>query len=76
MQNLGPETPSTFNQLGTLPAKSQLVKAEMAGLAKPIFIGVTGGTASGKTSFCRRLGEKLKEDITVISLDSFYKGLS
>lgn len=53
-----------------------MVKAEMAGLAKPIFIGVTGGTASGKTSFCRRLGEKLKEDITVISLDSFYKGLS
>lgn len=48
----------------------------ISGLVKPIFIGVTGGTASGKTSFCRRLGEKLKEDITVISLDSFYRGLS
>lgn len=46
------------------------------GLVKPIFIGVTGGTASGKTSFCRRLGETLKEDITIISLDNFYRGLS
>jgi uridine kinase len=42
------------------------------GLVKPIFIGVTGGTASGKTSLCKRIGQKLKEDI----VDNFYKGLS
>jgi uridine kinase len=47
-----------------------------SGLVKPIFIGVTGGTASGKTSLCKRIGEALKEDIAVISLDSFYLGLS
>lgn len=46
------------------------------GLVKPIFIGVTGGTASGKTSLCKRIGQKLKEDIVVISLDNFYKGLT
>ena len=27
-----------------------------SGLVKPIFIGVTGGTASGKTSLCKRIG--------------------
>ena len=43
---------------------------------KPIFIGVTGGTASGKTSLCQRIGDRLKEDIALISLDNFYRGLS
>jgi uridine kinase len=43
---------------------------------KPLFIGVTGGTASGKTSLCKRIGERFDTDIALISLDSFYKGLS
>lgn len=43
---------------------------------KPLFIGIVGGTASGKTSLCRRIGEALKEQMAIVSLDSFYKGLS
>ena len=43
---------------------------------RPLFIGVTGGTASGKTSLCRRLGEQLKTNVALVSLDHFYKGLS
>ena len=43
---------------------------------KPLFIGVVGGTASGKTSLCQRIGVALKEEIALVSLDSFYKGLS
>lgn len=43
---------------------------------KPLFIGVAGGTASGKTSLCRRLGEQLKTNVALVSLDHFYKGLS
>ena len=39
-------------------------------------IGVTGGTASGKTSLCQRIGEGLKSSICILSLDSFYKGLT
>ena len=75
MQNLGTDKDSKF--LGLQAEEPQVEKsAENQGYVKPILIGVTGGTASGKTSFCRRLGEKLKEDICVISLDSFYKGLS
>jgi uridine kinase len=45
-------------------------------IMKPLFIGVTGGTASGKTSLCKRIGERFDTDIALISLDSFYKGLS
>jgi uridine kinase len=45
-----------------------------------LFIGVTGGTASGKTAFVEKLVKKLhkKENINVfcISQDSFYKSLS
>ena len=41
-----------------------------------LLIGVTGGTASGKTSLCHRIGEGLKERISILSLDSFYRGLT
>jgi uridine kinase len=42
-----------------------------------LFIGVTGGTASGKTSLTKRIDERFAESsITVVSLDSFYRGLS
>ena len=42
-----------------------------------LFIGVTGGSASGKTTLAKRLEERFAdESITIVSLDSFYKGLS
>ena len=43
---------------------------------KHLIIGVTGGTASGKTSLCHRIGEGLKQNLCIVSLDSFYKGLT
>ena len=39
-------------------------------------VGLTGGTASGKTSLSKRVGESFQENVAIISLDSFYKGLS
>ena len=42
---------------------------------KHIVIGVAGGTASGKTSLCDRIGKGLEENICIVSLDSFYRGL-
>jgi uridine kinase len=39
-------------------------------------IGVAGGTASGKTSLCARIGRGLNENLCIVSLDSFYRGLS
>lgn len=41
-----------------------------------IFVGVTGGTASGKTTVCHAIKEKIHVDCQVIALDNFYKGLS
>ncbi|CAG9323049.1 unnamed protein product [Blepharisma stoltei] len=42
----------------------------------PIFIGVCGGTASGKTTLCNRISEALGAECTVLGMDHFYKGLT
>ena len=41
-------------------------------------MGVAGGTASGKTTFCKDLFKEIKEleDCTMIPLDSFYLELT
>ena len=43
---------------------------------KPIIIGITGGTASGKTTLCKKIIEALGLECTLLTLDSFYYGLS
>lgn len=43
---------------------------------KPILIGVTGGTASGKTSLCMHIKERIGLQCCYLPLDSFYRGLS
>jgi len=44
---------------------------------RPFLIGVTGGTASGKTSVCEIIIQKLADQrVATISLDSFYRALS
>ena len=49
----------------------------------PFLIGVAGGTASGKTSVCRKIMEALEQHVNssdqrvvMISQDSFYKNLT
>ena len=42
-------------------------------MAKPLVIGIAGGTGSGKTTITRRLTERFGEDVTVIYHDSYYK---
>ena len=39
-------------------------------------IGVCGGTASGKTSLCKRIEERFQDDITIVSCDNYYRGLT
>ena len=40
---------------------------------KPLIIGITGGSGSGKTTFIRQLGERFEQDdICVISQDDYY----
>lgn len=36
-----------------------------AGAPAPFIVGVAGGTASGKTSVCRKIMEQLRKDVPV-----------
>lgn len=41
----------------------------------PLLIGIAGGTASGKTSFCLKLIKQLQLDSVLLEMDCFYKPL-
>ncbi|XP_004489614.1 uridine kinase-like protein 5 [Cicer arietinum] len=44
---------------------------------QPFFIGVAGGTASGKTTVCNRINSQFRDQrIVIINQDSFYHSLS
>lgn len=44
---------------------------------RPIFVGISGGSASGKTSICRMLADSLGiQACIVITTDSFYRDLT
>jgi uridine kinase len=44
---------------------------------RPVFVGITGGSASGKTTFIKKLSEKFNTNqICVISQDHYYKPIS
>ena len=45
---------------------------------KPYFIGIAGGTASGKTTLCREIIKQLNMvgDFTLLTMDNFYKDLT
>ena len=47
-------------------------------MTKPIIIGIAGGTASGKTSVCELVFERIGglKECTLIAMDSFYKELT
>ena len=51
---------------------------ECDGPQRAIFIGIAGGTASGKTTLCKELVKRVQigkyEECTYIPLDNFYKG--
>jgi uridine kinase len=42
----------------------------------PFLIGIAGGTASGKTSFCKKVIEQLHLDSVLLEMDLFYKPLA
>lgn len=54
-----------------------LKKPYFSTMEKPLIIGITGGSGSGKTGFIRDLKENFsKKDITVISQDDYYRNRS
>ncbi|MEQ8581669.1 MAG: uridine kinase [Marinoscillum sp.] len=43
-------------------------------MSKPLLIGITGGSGSGKTLFLKQLMEKFEDgEISLLSLDNYYK---
>ena len=42
---------------------------------RPILVGVSGGTASGKTSMCEIIQEQFPDQCSVVCMDVFYKDL-
>jgi len=56
---------------------NQIASSESEPRNKPFLIGVTGGTASGKTTVCDIIIQKLADQrVTTVSLDSFYRALT
>ena len=47
-------------------------------MPQPFLVGITGGTASGKTTLCQEIFKNLKgvHDCVLLSMDNFYYGLS
>ncbi len=45
-------------------------------MEKPYFVGITGGSGSGKTFFLKKLVEKLGEEVCMISQDNYYRARS
>ena len=43
---------------------------------KPLFIGVTGGTAGGKTTVCDIISKEFESMCSIVTFDNFYKGLT
>lgn len=41
----------------------------------PIFIGIAGGSASGKTSIAKRISDNMNRKVPIISMDWFYRPL-
>ncbi|XP_078175478.1 uridine/cytidine kinase UKL1, chloroplastic-like [Carex rostrata] len=53
------------------------LSSPVAAAKKPFFIGVSGGTASGKTTVCDMIIQQLHDHrVVLVNQDSFYRGLT
>ena len=75
MESPSPACYNRANEGLAIECKNVAARPQQAG-PKPLFIGVTGGTASGKTSLCHRIAQAFQNKIALVSLDMFYKGLT
>lgn len=59
------------------PASSAFTAASSAAMKQPFVIGVSGGTASGKTTVCDMIIQQLHDHrVVLVNQDSFYRGLT
>ena len=76
MQSPLPASYNRTNEGLQITVSNQAASLKAQKTNKPLFVGVTGGTASGKTSLCSRIAEAFHCKIALVSLDMFFKGLS
>lgn len=50
--------------------------AQWACAGQPIFVGIAGGTGSGKTTLAKQIQEAFGDNVVLIEQDSYYKDLS
>ena len=76
-----PSSPSRSPR-GKMSTNGQSTAAAKSPSRGPFLIGVAGGTASGKTTVCRKIMESLEQvnssqqRVVMISQDAFYKNLN
>ncbi|KAL8551331.1 hypothetical protein ACS0TY_000424 [Phlomoides rotata] len=59
------------------PTLSSFTASDPTALKQPFVIGVSGGTASGKTTVCDMIIQQLHDQrVVLINQDSFYRGLT
>lgn len=57
------------------PRSPEIVEPQLQ--PEPLIIGISGGTASGKTSVCKAIHNQLHDQrVALITLDSYYRSLS
>ncbi|XP_042463933.1 uridine kinase-like protein 1, chloroplastic [Zingiber officinale] len=70
-----PSSPSSAE--ASLLRSPECPAADAVSLKQPFFIGVCGGTASGKTTVCDRIIQQLHDQrVVLVNQDSFYCGLT
>lgn len=65
------------NGNGSAPFKSNVDNGALTPMSQKFVIGVAGGTASGKTTVCDLILQRLHEQcVVILSQDSFYRSLT
>ncbi|XP_074590174.1 uridine/cytidine kinase UKL1, chloroplastic-like [Curcuma longa] len=78
LSSSAPSSPSSAEaSLLRSPECPSSIAADAVSLKQPFFIGVCGGTASGKTTVCDRIIQQLHDHrVVLVNQDSFYCGLT
>ncbi|KAK9104167.1 hypothetical protein Scep_021011 [Stephania cephalantha] len=71
------QIPSPSSQSSSLPSDSHSANDSNSSPRQPFVIGVSGGTASGKTTVCDMIIQQLHDHrVVLVNQDSFYRGLT
>ncbi|KAG6402914.1 hypothetical protein SASPL_135128 [Salvia splendens] len=77
LRSAAPSLPSPRDSAPLATPASAFTAADSAAQKQPFVIGVSGGTASGKTTVCDMIIQQLHDHrVVLVNQDSFYRGLT